>query len=428
MNAPAHPRPRFSWTSRLLPDMRMGLENLLAHKLRSMLTMLGMICGVAAVVAMLSIGAGAQQQVMAFIENLGVRNLIIEAREATDWQTMNKMRALSPGLTFNDMRLVRANVPAIAALSPRKRFTPTALLPRPGRDMPVVFGVAPEYQAIAGLDIADGRFFDDDDTRRAAPVAVLGDGIADALFPSSSPLGQHIKVNEQWLRVIGVTRPQMTAPRGTAGLPADDRNNLIYVPVWTAILRLEDQTSAFKDEIDGLFVQVANTDASPVAAEAIRGLLDETHRRAGDYSLVVPAELLAEQRRTQQIFQMVMVAIASISLLVGGIGIMNIMLASVLERTREIGVRRAVGARQVEVIRQFLIEATIISGLGGLVGVVVGILISRLVAYFAEWTTVITPFSVVLAFTVSVAVGLLFGVYPARKAARLDPVKALHYE
>ena len=408
--------------------MRMGLENLLAHKLRSLLTMLGMICGVAAVVSMLSIGAGAQQQVMAFIENLGVRNLIIEAREATDWQTMNKMRALSPGLTFNDMRLVQANVPAISALSPRKRFTPTALLPRPGRDMPVVFGVAPEYQSIAGLGIADGRFFDEDDSRRAAAVAVLGDGIADALFPSSSPLGQHIKVNEQWLRVIGVTRPQMTAPRGTAGLPADDRNNLIYVPVWTAILRLEDQTSAFKDEIDGLFVQVANTDASPVAAEAIRGLLDETHRRAGDYSLVVPAELLAEQRRTQQIFQMVMVAIASISLLVGGIGIMTIMLASVLERTREIGVRRAVGATQTEVVRQFLIEATIISGLGGLLGVVVGILISRLVAYFAEWTTVITPFSVVLAFTVSVAVGLLFGVYPARKAARLDPVKALHYE
>ena len=408
--------------------MRMGLENLLAHKLRSMLTMLGMICGVAAVVAMLSIGAGAQQQVMAFIENLGVRNLIIEAREATDWQTMNKMRAASPGLTFNDMRLVQANVAAISALSPRKRFTPTALLPRPGRDMPVVFGVAPEYQAIAGLDIADGRFFDDDDSRRAAPVAVLGDGIADALFPSSSPLGQHIKVNEQWLRVIGVTRPQMTAPRGTAGLPADDRNNLIYVPVWTAILRLEDQTSAFKDEIDGLFVQVANTDASPIAAEAIRGLLDETHRRAGDYSLVVPAELLAEQRRTQQIFQMVMVAIASISLLVGGIGIMNIMLASVLERTREIGVRRAVGATQGEVVRQFLIEATIISGLGGVIGVLVGVLISRLVAYFAEWTTVISLFSVILAFTVSVAVGLLFGVYPARKAARLDPVKALHYE
>ncbi len=430
MNAPSPETARRSraWTSRLGPDVHMGLENLLANKIRSLLTMLGMICGVAAVVAMLSIGAGAQQQVMAFIENLGVRNLIVEAREATDWQSMQKMRALSPGLTFNDLRLVEANVPEISAISARKRFTPTALLPRPGREMPVVFGVAPAYRAIAGLALSQGRFFDEEEARRAAPVAVLGDGIADALFPGASALDQHVKVNEQWLRVVGVTRPQMTAPRGTSGLPADDRNNLIYVPVWTAILRLEDTTSGFKDELDGLFVQVATADTSPVAAQAIRGLLDETHKRAGDYSLVVPAELLAEQRRTQQIFQMVMVAIASISLLVGGIGIMNIMLASVLERTREIGVRRAVGARQSEVVRQFLIEATIISGLGGVIGVVVGILISRLVAYFAEWTTVITPFSVVLAFTVSVAIGLLFGVYPARKAARLDPVKALHYE
>ncbi|MGV3519770.1 ABC transporter permease [Luteitalea sp.] len=416
------------WSARIGPDIRMGLENLLAHKLRSLLTMLGMICGVAAVVAMLSIGAGAQQQVMAFIENLGVRNLIVEAREATDWQSMQKMRAVSPGLTFTDLRLVEANVPGISGISPRKRFTPTALLPRPGRDMPVVFGVAPGYRAIAGLAMAQGRFFDEEEARRAAPVAVLGDGIAEALFPGTSPIGQHLKVNEQWLLVIGVTRPQMTAPRGTSGLPADDRNNLVYVPVWTAILRLEDSTSSVKDEIDGMYVQVASSDTSPVAAQAIRGLLDETHKRAGDYSLVVPAELLAEQRRTQQIFQMVMVAIASISLLVGGIGIMNIMLASVLERTREIGVRRAVGARQAEVVRQFLIEATIISGLGGVLGVVVGVLISRLVAYFAGWTTVITPFSVALAFTVSVAVGLLFGVYPARKAARLDPVKALHYE
>ncbi len=430
MNAPAPPATpgARAWTSRLGPDVRMGLENLLAHKLRSLLTMLGMICGVAAVVAMLSIGAGAQQQVMAFIENLGVRNLIVEAREATDWQSMNKMRAVSPGLTFNDLRLIEANVPDISVVSPRKRFTPTALLPRPGRDMPVVFGVAPTYPAIAGLTLAEGRFFDEEEARRAAPVVVLGDGVADALFPSTSPVGQHVKVNEQWLQVVGVTRPQMAAPRGASGLPADDRNNLLYVPVWTAILRLEDTTSGYKDEIDGLYVQVTSAGASPTAAQAIRGLLDETHRRAGDYSLVVPAELLAEQRRTQRIFQMVMVAIASISLLVGGIGIMNIMLASVLERTREIGVRRAVGARQAEIVRQFLIEATIISGVGGVLGVVVGVLISRLVAYFAGWTTVITPFSVVLAFTVSVAVGLLFGVYPARKAARLDPVRALHYE
>ncbi|MGI8672787.1 MAG: ABC transporter permease, partial [Luteitalea sp.] len=307
--------PRLGWLARLVPDVRMGLDNLFVHKLRSLLTMLGMICGVAAVVAMLSIGAGAQQQVMAFIENLGVRNLIVEAREATDWQSMSKMRALSPGLTLNDLRLVEANVEAVTAISPRKRFTPSSLLPRPGREMPLVFGVAPAYREIGGLGLAAGRFFDEEEARRAAPVAVLGDGIAELLFPGRSPLGQHVKVNEQWLRIVGVTRPQLSTPRGVNGVPADDRNNIIYVPVWTAILRLEDTTSGYRDEIDGLYVRVRSASDSLVSAETIRGLLDETHKRAGDYSLVVPAELLAEQRRTQQIFQMVMVAIASISLL-----------------------------------------------------------------------------------------------------------------
>ncbi len=421
-------RPRRGLLESLVPDLRMGLDNLFVNKLRSALTMLGMICGVSAVVAMLSIGAGAQQQVMAFIENLGVRNLIIEAREATDWQTMRKVRTVSPGLTLNDLRLIEANVEGVTATSARKRFTPSSLLPRPGREMPVVYGVAPAYASIAGVFVAEGRFFDEDDARRAAPVCVLGEGVADRLFTGRSAVGEFVKVNEQWFRVVGVTGPQMSAPGGVDGVPAEDRNNLIYVPLWAAILRLEDTSSGFRDEIDGIYLQLQSADQSVASARTVRGLLDETHRQAGDFSVVVPAELLAEQRRTQQIFQMVMVAIASISLLVGGIGIMNIMLASVLERTREVGVRRAVGATQAEVVRQFLIEATMISGAGGLVGVIVGVVLSRVVAYFAGWTTVITPASVVLAFTVSVAVGLVFGVYPARKAARLDPVKALHYE
>jgi putative ABC transport system permease protein len=413
---------------RLLPDVRMGIDNLFVNKLRSALTMLGMICGVAAVVAMLSIGAGAQQQVMASIETLGVRNLIVEAHEATDWQTMRNRRATSPGLTLNDLRLIEANVPGVSAASARKRFTPTSLLPRPGREMPVVYGVAPSYQVITGLRVADGRFLDEEDARRAAPVCVLGEGVASALFPGRSPLGAYVKVNEQWLEVVGVVGPQLSSPGGVDGLPAEDRNNLIYVPLWAAILRLENASSGFRDEIDGLYLQLESAGASVTSARTVRGLLNETHRGEGDFSVVVPAELLAEQRRTQRIFQMVMVAIASISLLVGGIGIMNIMLASVLERTREIGVRRAVGATQAEVVRQFLIESTLISGAGGLVGVIVGVALSRVVAYLAGWTTVITPASVVLAFTVSMAVGLVFGVYPARKAARLDPVKALGYE
>jgi putative ABC transport system permease protein len=426
--SPSRRRARPALAERLVPDLRMGFDNLLVNKLRSMLTMLGMICGVAAVVAMLSIGAGAQQQVMAFIENLGVRNLIVEAREATDWQSLRKVRLVSPGLTLSDLRLIEANVEGVVATSARKRFTPTSMLPRPGREMPIVYGVSPSYATISNVHVAEGRFFDEVDAERAAPVCVLGESVADRLFTGRSAVGEYVKVNEQWFRVIGVTGPQMSAPGSVDGVPNEDRNSLIYVPLWAAILRLEDTTSGYRDEIDGLYLQLRSADASVASARTVRGLLDETHRQAGDFSVIVPAELLAEQRRTQRIFQMVMVAIASISLLVGGIGIMNIMLASVLERTREVGVRRAVGATQAEIVRQFLIEAIIISGAGGLIGVVVGVALSRTVAYLAGWTTVITPASVILAFTVSMAVGLVFGVYPARKAARLDPVKALHYE
>ncbi len=213
-----------------------------------------------------------------------------------------------------------------------------------------------------------------------------------------------------------------------AGLPAQDRNNLIYVPLYSAIFRLEDGQTRQKDEIDGVYLQVKSSDQIAASAALLRGLLNAAHREAGDFTIVSPAELLAEQRRTQRIFEMVMVAIASISLLVGGIGIMNIMLASVMERTREIGVRRAIGARRRDVVRQFLIETTIISLTGGVVGIAVGVALSQLIGYFAGWSTIVTPASIVLAFTVSVSIGLVFGLYPAMRASRLDPVTALHYE
>jgi putative ABC transport system permease protein len=411
-----------------LPDLRMGLDNLRAHKLRSLLTMMGMIFGVAAVVAMLSIGAGAQQEVMAFIEQLGVRNLIVEAREATDWQSHQKMRKISAGLTFQDFRIIQANVEGITASTARKRFTPTKLLPKPQGDAPIVYGVSPSYQTIANLHVASGRFFDDPETVAGAPIAVLGEGAAAALFGTDDPIGRHLKVNEQWFQVVGVAGPQLTVQTDVAGLPAQDRNNLIYVPLYSAIFRLEDGQSGFKDEIDGIYLQLQSSDAIPSSAALLRGLLNVAHREAGDFTIVSPAELLAEQRRTQRIFEMVMVAIASISLLVGGIGIMNIMLASVMERTREIGVRRAIGAKRRDVIRQFLIETTIISLAGGVMGVLLGVGLSQLIGYLAGWSTIVTTWSIVLAFFVSVAIGLIFGLYPAARAAALDPVKALHYE
>jgi putative ABC transport system permease protein len=411
-----------------LPDLRMGLENLRAHKLRSLLTMMGMIFGVAAVVAMLSIGAGAQQEVMAFIEQLGVRNLIVEARESTDWQSNQKMRKISAGLTFQDFRVIQANLEGITAATARKRFTPTKLLPKPQGDAPLIYGVSPSYTAIANLRVVSGRFFDEAETNAAAPIAVLGEGAAAALFGTDDPIGRYLKVNEQWLQVVGVAGPQLTVQTDVAGLPAQDRNNLIYVPLYSAIFRLEDGMSGMKDEIDGIYLQMRSANDTPASAALLRGLLNVAHREAGDFSIVSPAELLAEQRRTQRIFEMVMVAIASISLLVGGIGIMNIMLASVMERTREIGVRRAIGAKRRDVIRQFLIETTIISLAGGVLGVVLGVGLSQLIGYLAGWSTIVTTWSIVLAFFVSVAIGLIFGLYPAARAAGLDPVKALHYE
>ena len=417
------------WSSDFLPELRLGLENLRAHKMRSALTMLGMIFGVAAVVAMLSIGAGAQQEVMAFIEQLGVRNLIVEAREAADNQALQKVRKLSAGLSFQDVRIIQANLDGIDAASPRKRFTPSKMIPRPiGGDMPVVYGVTPAYQKIGNLQVASGRFFDDAETSAAAPVAVIGEAAAATLFGVEDPIGRYLKVNEQWFRVIGVAGPQLTVQSDVAGIPAQDRNNIIYVPLYASIFRLEDGQSAQKDEIDGIYLQMRPSADIPSAAALIRGVLDVAHRGAGDFTIVSPAELLAEQRRTQRIFEMVMVAIASISLLVGGIGIMNIMLASVLERTREIGVRRDIGARQRDVVRQFLIETTIISLSGGVIGILLGVGLSQLIGVLAGWSTIVTTMSIVLAFGVSVAIGIVFGLYPAVRASRLDPVKALHYE
>jgi putative ABC transport system permease protein len=415
-------------TTDFLPELTLGFDNLRAHKLRSLLTMLGMIFGVAAVVAMLSIGAGAQQEVMAFIEQLGVRNLIVEAREAASWEQLQQVRKISPGLTFQDYRVIQANLTNVTAATPRKRFTPAKLMPRPQGDTPSVYGVTPGYVSIANLSVVSGRFFDDAETEAGAALAVLGEGAAASIFGIDDPIGRYVKVNDQWFQVIGVAGPQLTVQTDVAGLPAQDRNNLIYVPLYAAIFRLEDGQSQYKDEIDGIYLQLRSSDEIPAGAALLRGLLNVSHGEAKDFTIVSPAELLAEQRRTQRIFEMVMVAIASISLLVGGIGIMNIMLASVMERTREIGVRRAIGAKRRDVIRQFLIETTIISLAGGVLGVIVGVGLSQLIGYFAGWSTIVTTTSILLAFFVSVAIGLVFGLYPAVRAASLDPVKALHYE
>jgi len=411
-----------------VPDMRLGLQNLLLHRLRSLLTMLGMIFGVAAVVSMLSIAGGARQKVMAMIEQMGVRNLIVEAKETTEWQAHSKIRKISPGLTFEDYRVIRDDVSDIVASTPRKRMTPSKTIPKPQEDVPAVYGVNPSYSTIAGLHLLEGRFFDQGEESRGAPVCVLGAAASSSLFGASNPIDQYIKVNEQWFRVIGVASPQLSSRTEVVGVPTQDLNNIIYVPLNAAILRLEDSYSDVRDEIDGIYLNLQEGADVPAIAQVVRAILDSSHHAAGDFSVIVPAELLAEQRRTERLFSIVMVAIASISLLVGGIGIMNIMLASILERTREIGIRRAVGARQSDIVRQFVVEAVMISFVGGSVGIVFGFAMSRLIAWLAGWSTVVTLSSILLAFIVSISVGLMFGIYPAVKAARLDPVEAIRCE
>ncbi len=411
-----------------LPDLGRSIDNLLMHKLRSLLTMLGMIFGVAAVLSMLSIGAGAQQQVMAFIEDLGVHNLIVESKETIDRAAWARIRQQSAGLSFRDVRSMQATVSGLDSLTPRKRFTPAKLIPKPQGDAPVVYGVNSSYPHIGGLRLTSGRFFTDDEAAQADAVCVLGDAARTNLFGLEDPVNRFIKVNEQWFRVIGTAGPQAIVQSDVAGLPAQDRNNLIYVPTTAALFRLEDNYSSMRDEIDAVYLRLKPDVDVTLAAATVRGILAASHRGADDYTLVVPAELLAEQQRTKRIFDIVMVALASISLLVGGIGIMNIMLASVLERTPEIGLRRAIGARRTDVIRQFVMETTLIAVAGGMLGLGLGVAMSRLIASFAGWSTIVTGGALLLAFSVSVLIGLVFGVYPAMKAASLDPVQALHYE
>jgi putative ABC transport system permease protein len=406
----------------------MGLSSLLAHKLRSLLTMLGMIFGVGAVVAMLSITAGAEKQMMSFIDQLGVNNIIVEAHEAVDRNELQQVRAISPGLSFRDFRAISENVQGLEAITPRKRFKPQRVLPKTAQEPPQLIGVLPNFVEINSLKLIAGRFFSDEENLHSEPVCVLGESAKVNLLGYEDAIGKYVKINDVWLEVIGVLAPQAGTDTDVEGAQALNRNNLVISPLNTVMRRFEDNTSWLKDEIDGIYMKVTSGTDSVETSNVVRAILSATHKDAGDFTVIVPAGLLEERRRTQFIFKVVMICIAGISLLVGGIGIMNIMLATVLERTREIGIRRAIGARQADIVRQFLTEAVMISIVGGLIGIAFGFTLSRLIATAAGWSTVVTTSSIAIAFGVSVFIGLLFGIYPAVQAARLDPIEAIRYE
>ena len=413
--------------SRYFSDLPLAAENLLAQKIRTALTGLGMVFGVGAVIGMLAIGAGARQESLRFIEELGVRNLLVESRPASGPEEFQVRRRSSPGLTERDVRILQANIDSLELISPRRTQRPSRLLPKPPHDPPQLFGVRPSYAAIHNLEAKEGTFFDAQEEAASAAVCVLGEKAKVELLGYGPAVGKYIKVNDTWVEVIGVLGRQLTSGSSSSDAQAEDRNNVIYIPLSTSQYRFWDN-NFFRDEVDGIDMRLKPGADSIETAKVVTAILNSTHHNIPDFSVVIPADLLAQQQRTQTIFTYVMVAIAAISLLVGGIGIMNIVLATVMERTREIGVRRATGARRNDIVRQFLTESVLISVGGGVLGIAFGYLLSWLIARTAEWKTIVTSSSIVIAFGVSVAVGVIFGIYPAVKASRIDPIEALRYE
>lgn len=412
----------------MITDFALAVQNIHAQKTRSFLTALGIVFGVGSVIGMLAIGAGAREESLRFIEQLGVRNVLIESRTAVSEEELQQRRRASPGLTEHDMRVIEANVDTVEELSPRRTLHPARVLPKPTGDVPELYGVRPSYAVIHNLRLVQGRFFGPSENTASAAVCVLGQGAKTNLLGYEDALGRFVKVNDTWLEVVGVLGEAVPAGSKTSGGKMEDLNNIIYVPFNAFQYRFWDMTSFLKDELDGIDVRLKTNADSIEVAKVVNAILNSTHNNMQDFTVTIPAALLAQQKRTQTIFTYVMVAIAAISLLVGGIGIMNIVLATVMERTKEIGIRRATGARRRDIVRQFLTESVLISTGGGLLGIGFGFFLSWVIAKTAEWKTIVAPSSVIVAFGVSFVVGVIFGIYPAMKASQIDPIEALRYE
>jgi putative ABC transport system permease protein len=401
-----------------------ALSNLAAHKLRSLLTMLGMIFGVGAVIAMLSIGAGAEAQAMELIDRMGLRNVLVRDVDLGE-DELNEIRRNSLGVSLRDASVIRDGIPGVELAVPRVEIDSYKIMSVDGRTAASVLGVSWHQQDLSGLEVADGRFIDRLDEEQHAQVAVIGSAVRRDLFGVGPALGRALKVNDVWFEVIGVLEEVGNGGQ-FEGVDIGTSATELYIPVTTAVRKFDREP--LRAPVDEIVVQLEVDRSAQASAVAIRRLLERIHGGEDDFELVVPEALLDQSRRTQRLFNIVMGCIAGISLLVGGIGIMNIMLATVLERTREIGIRRAVGARRREIRNQFMIEAFAISLIGGLAGVAMGVIIAKVVAASAGWQTVVTLQSVLLSTSVSMAAGLVSGIYPATRASQLDPIEALRYE
>ncbi len=452
-------------------DIGIALEAIIANKVKSMLTALGIIFGVAAVISMMAIGNGAEQEILDQIKMVGVNNIIItpsdisigsekggndEGKESPGGEKFSK------GLTLLDAQAITEILPSVDKISPVSSFNYYAVLD--GKSKPIVLeGVSSDYFSLFNLNLESGNIFNHAQSINGQPVCIIGNNIKTTFFNQENPIGKQIKCGQVWLTVIGVVERRDFTASASDELGISSSDNKIFAPVQTVLMRFKNRSLIRSDEVEKansksggggmiiiggmsdaeedaasdsdpninqlnkIIVQVKETEQLSSSAAIIKRILLRRHSGLYDFEVTIPELLLKQQQKTKNIFNIVLGAIAGISLIVGGIGIMNIMLASVMERIREIGVRQAVGASRKDIIAQFLSESTLISLSGGLIGIFLGIALSKIITVAFDIKTVISLFSVFIAFGVSAMVGITFGYLPAKKAAEKDPVESLRH-
>jgi len=408
-----------------MEDLRLGVRNVRAHRMRSGLTVLGVVFGVAAVVAMLAIAGGAQQVALEQIRMLGTDAIRVSHLELTDEALERAERQGSRGLRSADARLLRQWLPGLVALAPI-RFVEAPLLRRGRESTARVVATNDEYFRIGDRRAADGRRLSELDVRRAKRVAVLGAALKEELFGFQDPIGRAVRIGGTHFTVVGWMPSQTVHSEQPGMIQMRDVNRDVYIPITTAHRRFPHPER--EDPVNELAIRLADESLVHSGADIMERLLLRNHRGVRDFEVRLSEELLARAQGTQRVFNVVLGSIAAISLLVGGIGIMNVMLTTVTERTREIGIRRATGATRRAIRRQFLTESVVISSFGGVTGIGVGLILGQGIELYAGWETAVSPVGVALAFWISVLIGVGFGVVPARRAAQLDPIEALRFE
>ena len=455
---------------KILYNYDIAIEAIQRNKLRAFLTSLGIIFGVASVIAMLAIGTGAQQEILAQMQLLGTNNVIIkptleqfEGDVAAAQQEKSETKRYSPGLNLQDLQSIKDIMPEVDYISPEIIFETTFIRNARMRTGKVV-GVTEDYLQINGFDLQGGNNFSFHQIENAAPVCIIGSDVRAKFFAGENPIGKEIKVGNIWLTVIGVLEKKELSTENIESLGIRNYNLDIFTPATTILLRLKNRGLITKDDLDlmgsgsfrggrvmiissggggddeeetttenyhqfdKLIVTVSDSRYSASIAEVLSRMLTRRHNGVVDFEVIVPEQLLQQEQRTKRIFNIVLSSIASISLIVGGIGIMNIMLASVVERYREIGVRMAVGAQKKDIELQFLTEALAISVSGGVIGIILGIGFSSVIQMTADIATIVTPISIIISFGVALIIGVIFGYFPAKRAAQQDPVHALRHE